>query len=102
MYGPDVGTLKGKTVRQSSEAAMTEYVNIPPEIISMNKNVTLSADIMFVNGLPFMISVSRKIKMTTSEHVPNGREASLAKSLKRSFNLYTAQGFVVHTAIMDQ
>jgi hypothetical protein len=51
---------------------MLEYIKIPPEIIRIYENVTLAADIMFVNGLIFMISVSRKIKMKTVEHMPYG------------------------------
>jgi hypothetical protein len=93
--------MKGKTVRRSSEPVMTAYVKIPPDILSMNNNVTLAADIMFVNGLPFMISVPRKIKMTTAEHMPNRKVPSLIKSLKKFINLYKAQGFIVHTALMD-
>lgn len=64
---PDAATLKGKTVSWYSEAAMMEYVNILPEIIIMNKNITLAADIMSVNGLSLMISISRRIKMMTVE-----------------------------------
>jgi hypothetical protein len=46
---------------------MMEYVNILPEIIIMNKKIKLDADIMSVNGLSFMISISRRIKMMTVE-----------------------------------
>jgi hypothetical protein len=32
----------------------------------MNKAVTIAADVMFVNGLPFVVTISRKIKFTTT------------------------------------
>jgi hypothetical protein len=70
---------------------MPEYVKIQPDIIIMNYNVSLAAYIMFVNWLPFMISVSRKITMTTAQHMPNYKMPSLIKSLRKVFNLYKAQ-----------
>jgi hypothetical protein len=63
IFGPDIATLKGKTVRRTPAGVMTEYVKIPKEIISLNKNVTLAVDIMFVCGIPFMVSISRKTNL---------------------------------------
>jgi hypothetical protein len=70
IFGP-VATFKGKTVRRSSESVMMEYEKIMRDIIMTNKNVPLAAGIIFVNGVPFMISVSSKIKITTAEHITN-------------------------------
>jgi hypothetical protein len=59
---------------------MTEYVKIPKEIISLNKNVTLAVDIMFVCGVPFMVSILRKIKFTTVEYLPGRKQPMIIKS----------------------
>jgi hypothetical protein len=67
ILGPDLVTLKGKTVRQTPPLVMMDYVQIPQDIVSLNHNVTLMIDIMFVNGLPFMVIISRKINFTTVE-----------------------------------
>jgi hypothetical protein len=40
-------------------------------------------DIMFVNGLPFMVSVSRKIKFTTVEYLPGRKQPQLVMSIKK-------------------
>ena len=37
-----------------------EYVSIPKELIESNKSVTLSADIMSVNHLPFVVTYGEK------------------------------------------
>jgi hypothetical protein len=68
----------------------------------LNRNVTLLLDIMFVNSLPFMVSVSRKIKFTTVEYLPGRKQPQLIMSIKKIVNLYTSRGFTVDTALMDR
>jgi hypothetical protein len=70
IFGPDLPSLRGKTVQVTPPPVVTDYVQIPREIMSLNRNVTLLIDIMFVNSLLFMVSVSRKIKFTTVEYLP--------------------------------
>jgi hypothetical protein len=102
LCGPDIATLKGKIIRQTPAGVMTEYVEIPKEIISLNKNITLAVDIMFVCGLPFMVSISRKIKFTTAEYLPGRKQPMLIKSLKKILRLYQNRGFKVETDLMDR
>jgi hypothetical protein len=83
IFGPDLTTLKGKTVRQTPPPVMTDYVQIPQEIVSLNRNVTLTINIMFVNGLPFMVSISRKIKFTTVEYLLGRKQPQLVSSIKK-------------------
>jgi hypothetical protein len=53
IFGPNVASLKGKTVRATQDPILTEYVQIPKEIVDLNKDVTLTADAMFVGGAGF-------------------------------------------------
>ena len=69
IFGRDVHTLKGKTVRKQPGPVVSDYVEIPKEIKQMNQNVELSADIMFVNGLPLPVTISRRIMFTTVEYL---------------------------------
>ena len=66
LFGPSRGSLKGKTVRRRPGKVRPEYISIPPDLYERIKNVTLTADVMFVNRLPFFVTQSRDIKM-----VPN-------------------------------
>ncbi len=36
VYGPDIPSLKGKTVRQQPPSVVTDYIQIPPEIYERN------------------------------------------------------------------
>jgi hypothetical protein len=64
--------------------------------------VTLAVDVMCVDGIPFVVSLSRKIKFTTSEYIPRRSKPLLVKSLKKIINIYNHRGFNVVTALMDR
>ena len=61
VWGPDLGCVKGKTVRQTSPKVRIEVTSIPVTIMQQFKNVTLSVDIMKVTGIPFLMTISVKI-----------------------------------------
>ena len=80
---------------------MSDYVAVPHVIFEENRNVTLSVDVMFVNKIPFLTSISRHIKFTTAETLHNRTTSQLAQSVKNLKALYTKRGFNVTTALMD-
>jgi hypothetical protein len=80
IFGPDHPTLRGKTIRITPPPVVTYYIQIPREIVTLNRNVTLLIDIVFVNSLPFMVSVSRKIKFTTVEYLHGWKQPQLVTS----------------------
>ena len=47
---------------------------------------------MFVNNIPFLITMSRKIKFITVEHIPTRTAKQLSKGLKRVMRLYSRAG----------
>jgi hypothetical protein len=102
IFGPDVASLKGKTTRTTPKPVLIDYVNIPKEIIDINKEVTFAADVMFVDGLPFLASTSHKIKFTNTEYVSRRTKPILVKSLNKILSLYSNREFKVTTALMDR
>ena len=63
--------------------------------------ITLAADVFFVDGTAFLLTVARRIKFVTVEHVPVRTATSLSKHLKQVFEVYGRAGFVVRTILMD-
>jgi hypothetical protein len=55
-FGDDIASLRGKTLCNTQDTVIADYVEIPNEILDLNKEVTMAADVMFVNGLPFVTS----------------------------------------------
>jgi hypothetical protein len=102
LFGDDIASLRGKTVIATPDPVMADYVEIPKEILDLNKDLTVAADVMFLNGLPLVTSISRKVKFTTIEYVTTRSEPNLIKSLLKIVSLYKARGFTPSTALMDR
>ncbi len=62
---------------------VADYVAIPQQLVDANEAVTLVADVFFVDGIAFLITVLRRIKLVTTEHLPVRTATSLSKHLQR-------------------
>ena len=67
IFGPDITSLKGEPVRRKPASVVTDYVENPREIFESCKELEVSTDVMFINKLPFLVSMSRRLKFTTIE-----------------------------------
>ena len=77
-------------------------ISIPHDFYRLHKFVTITADFMFIRGIPFLVTFSRKIKLGMAELVPNRSAQMLAKSLRKVLMIYARRGFVVNLALMDK
>ncbi len=100
-FGPDLVNLKRKMTRTKPERVRIKYVQIPQDFVQLHKYVMLVADVMFMNGLPFLVTSLRGLSLVTIEHLPSRTAKRLAQTLERVFRIYATAGFVVHTAMMD-
>ena len=55
-------------MRRKLASVVTDYIENPREIFESRKELELSTDVMFINKLPFMVSISRRLKFTTIEY----------------------------------
>jgi hypothetical protein len=102
IFGPDLPSVQGKTVRRTPTPVVTDYVEVPQLLVELNKMVTLAAGVFFVDGMVFLITMSRRIKFMTAEHVPVCTAKSLAKHIDQVINIYAQAGFIVRTILMDR
>ncbi len=82
IWGPSVAALKGKTVRKKPEPIKTDIVSIPKEIRELHKEVTLTANIFFMNKIPFFVTLSRVLYFTMVTHPPDRSLGQIFKVLK--------------------
>ena len=78
-YFRDIHSIKSKTTRTQPTRLVTDYVKIPPSVLENNKHVTLSIDIIYVNRIPFVTTISRNIKFTTVKAIQNRTKAQLVQ-----------------------
>ncbi len=101
IFGRDIGSLKGKTTRRSLDGIRACLSNIPRQIMDQYRNITLCIDLMFVNKIPFFLSISRNIKFITATVLSNRKEESLVKALTEIYGVYRKRGFRIHTVLGD-
>ncbi len=58
IYSTNLGSLKGKTVSRANQHVTTTVDEVPPDIMHIHHDVTLAIDIMFINAIPFFITIS--------------------------------------------
>ena len=56
IYGPNLGSLKGKTVRQNNQPVSSDIAGVPFHVMEKHRNITLAIDVMFINKIPFFIT----------------------------------------------
>ncbi len=102
IWGPNLASLRGKTVRRTPAPVVVEYVAVPKLVINRNKTVTLAADVFFVDGTGFLMTVSRNIKFITAEYVATRTAKNLSIHMDRVTQVYKHAGFNVRTILMDR
>ncbi len=101
IFGPDLAGVRGRTVRRPPEPVTTDYVQIPWVILERHQLVTLAVDVMFVNGVPFLVSVARGLNLVTAEFTPSRTAKQLAVGITRMIDIYARGGFQVGMVLMD-
>ena len=87
IFGPNLGSLKGKTPHRASPRVRPDQQQIPPGIMERYRDVTLCIGIMYVNGVPFLVTISRHIKFGTVEVLKNRKMTSIVSSIKNVYKL---------------
>ncbi len=102
IFGPDLASVHGKTVRRASAPVVGDYVPVPQQLIETNAAVTLAADVFFVDGTAFLMTVSRRIKFVMAKHELSRTATSLSKHLHQVLLIYGHAGFRVRNSLMDR
>ena len=93
IFGPNLGSLKGKTVHRPNPHVKTGTAGVPMEILSIHRDITLAIDIMFINKIQFLATTSRNLKFGTVEALNNRQIPTIINKLKSIIKLYEHHGF---------
>ena len=66
IYRANIAAPKGKTTRTKPYPVVTDYVTFPREIIKINKNITISGDILFFNKIKLFETIIHTLNIPTS------------------------------------
>jgi hypothetical protein len=99
-YGTPIPLLQGKTVHKSEHPYVPEY--LPRTIIT---TVQLHVDLMFIEEIGFLISVSKPLDRVIIAPLGKGTgikpETSLRQALIEQYPAYWGKGFEIGAVVMD-
>jgi hypothetical protein len=101
IFGPDMGSLKGKQVRENPDPVETIITEIPTTLYERYRNVTIAIDIMYVNKIAFFVTISRDIRFATSEMIPDAQVTTIMKVIEHALNVYKTRNFKVTHILAD-
>jgi hypothetical protein len=101
-FGPELGSLKGKTVRKASDMVRCGgLAPIPASVMAHCRKVMLCVDVMKVNKMPFLVSISRAIKFGTVAWLKNAKADAIMKHIKDVHSTHVKRGFIVEIVEVD-
>ena len=95
IYGPDVGSLKGKTTRQKPKPVTRDIISIPKALVKNHSNIELCMDTMFVNNIRFLTSIDKTIRFRSAVYMREGTHAAYYKAIDDILRVYNAAGFYI-------
>ena len=102
IFGPDLGTLKGKTTKRKALPMVSDRIAIPPELYEKREALELCMDLMYVNGMVFFTSITRALYYRTASPIPNRTAEALYEGLDEVLRLYNSNGFTISKIYCDQ
>ena len=102
IWGKNIALLKGKNTRSKPNTVARDYVNIPMELLNQHKEVFLTLDILFVNKIPFLLTLSQKICFTAVNHIANRTFPQIFSAFKEIYQYYMHRGFRITRVQSDR
>ena len=101
LYGTDIATMKGKNTRQCPHQLVRNVVSSPHIFCDAQCNVCLYIDIISVNGMPFLTTLSKNIKYHTAIWVADCNPTTIEPLVESVLNLYQQASFQVSNICND-
>ena len=94
--GPSVTNFQGKKIRHNIEQVEPIIIsNAPKVILYKKKKVNLWCDLIHINGIGFLNTITRYIMFATVSMVKNRKIKNIEDGIKQVHKLYLQRGFKV-------
>ena len=98
IWGPSKANLQGKTTRSSEEAVIVNAETVrpvPPEIMEAHSDVSIGMDIMKVNEIPFLVTISTVLHYAAFFELANLKIETPSEAIKTMTKIYRSRGFKI-------
>ena len=96
IFGTPLPLIKGKTTKPTSTPSYNlRKVNVPLPILQHHQNIDLFIDFMLVNGIPFLHTISSKIRYRHTIPCNSRKKEIIIKQLHKIIKTYNERGFTI-------
>ena len=88
IFGQDVSTLKGKTMRSKAVEPISHHMEMPRAIQKAHQYVALSVDVMHVCGMTFLVTISSNLQFRTAHCIPDRKADTFFDTLDKVFRIH--------------
>lgn len=96
IWGKDVGVLMGRTVRRRPDPLVDEILHR-----SETDYTVLYMDLFFVNGLAFLLSISKGYNLLVIRYMNDRRRETAEKAIQETISVYKKYNVVINGIISD-
>ena len=93
LCGPDIGKSKAQTTRIQPNPVMDTSIDIPDELLEVKKDVTITMDLLKINGLNFFSTTYLHIYFRTMYYMTNTTAGYYQQALNEINGVYKRGGF---------
>ena len=93
IYGPDIGQLKAQRTRRRQNPVLNTSIDIPHELLEVQREFTIAMDGLTINGLKFLSTISFHIYFSTMNYIPNTMTGNYQRVLNKLNSVYKIGGF---------
>ena len=101
IWGKGIFALKGNTTRNNTIPATEDLIQAPREIIKIHRDIIMKSDILFVNTIPFFLTLNRKFCFTMVHHIANRKDKTIYTPFKEVYIYYRKRLFGIITLHID-
>jgi hypothetical protein len=100
-WGKNVMALKGKTTQTKPHPEARDFVKVPVELSKLHKEVYLTANLFFVNKIPFLLTLSHKICFMAINHLVDRTVPQIFMAFKEIYQYYLHHSFHITMVHVD-
>ena len=101
IFGKDLGSLKGKPVCHQPPAVNINKAAVPTSILKQYQQIIMAGDLMYINKVPFFMSISQHLCFGTAQHLMNQEGTMILQSTKQIQQVYLQGRYKLTHLLVD-
>ena len=101
VFGSSVPGIKGKSIRRRNNEVEGEMVRLPTSILKYYQNIVLSVNVMNLNKIPFLTTISKHFHYGTVTPLENMQIPTMLNVILELMKFYQKRNFKITMILAD-